>query len=136
MFRQERLNPACGLLVVDEASMMDMFFHLLKAVPAWRNRNSGWRCQQLHNRGPGSMLATLSSRGRVIPWPGPAIFFRQSVESGIICNAHRSMRGQGAYLTWNRTDFLIFILFRSVEAEKAAELIVDLGATISPGVSG
>lgn len=61
-FARNEDNPlACGLLVVDEASMMDtlLFYHLLKAVPMGATVVLVGDVHQLPSVGPGNVLADI-----------------------------------------------------------------------------
>ncbi len=127
-FGKNEDNPlACGLLVVDEASMMDtlLFFHLLKAVPLGATVILVGDVNQLPSVGPGNVLADIIQSG-VIPVARLSHIFRQSAESEIICNAHMINAGKVPDLTWNRDRLSDFYFISQSEPEKAAELIVDL----------
>ena len=62
-FRRTEEQPlACDLLVVDEASMVDVLLmrSLLRAVPDRGRAADRWRCRPAALRGPGQVLATSS----------------------------------------------------------------------------
>jgi exodeoxyribonuclease V alpha subunit len=95
-FSKDELKPlACGLLVVDETSMVDvLLMHaLVRAVP----NNAGLilvgDVDQLPSVGPGTVLQDLIESG-VVPAVRLTEVFRQAADSRIITNAHRIRRGQ------------------------------------------
>lgn len=70
-FARNEDNPlACGLLVVDEASMMDtlLFYHLLKAVPLGATLVLVGDVHQLPSVGPGNVLPTSLPRALFRWW--------------------------------------------------------------------
>jgi exodeoxyribonuclease V alpha subunit len=85
-------NPLdCDLLVVDEASMIDqvLFHHLLKAVPKGSSVIFVGDVDQLPSVGPGNVLKDIIDSG-VCPVVHLNEIYRQSRESMIVVNAHRS----------------------------------------------
>ena len=127
-FARNEDNPlACGLLVVDEASMMDtlLFYHLLKAVPLGATLVLVGDVHQLPSVGPGNVLADIIRSG-VVPVVELTEIFRQSAESEIICNAHLINRGEIPSLESSKDRLSDFYFIHQNDAEKAAELIVDL----------
>lgn len=127
-FGRNEDNPlACGLLVVDEASMMDtlLFYHLLKAVPLGATVILVGDVNQLPSVGPGNVLADIIGSG-AIPVARLNHIFRQSAESEIICNAHLINAGKVPNLTWDKNRLSDFYFISQDEPEKAAEMIVDL----------
>ena len=127
-FARNEDNPlACGLLVVDEASMMDtlLFYHLLKAVPLGATLVLVGDVHQLPSVGPGNVLSDIITSG-VVPVVELTEIFRQSAESEIICNAHLINRGEIPSLESSKERLSDFYFIHQNDAEKAAELIVDL----------
>ena len=127
-FARNEDNPlACGLLVVDEASMMDilLFYHLLKAVPLGATLVLVGDVHQLPSVGPGNVLADIIASGAV-PVVELTEIFRQSAESEIICNAHLINHGQVPSLESSKDRLSDFYFIRQDVPEKAADLIVDL----------
>ncbi|MTJ94203.1 MAG: ATP-dependent RecD-like DNA helicase [Desulfovibrio sp.] len=127
-FARNEDNPlACGLLVVDEASMMDtlLFYHLLKAVPLGATLVLVGDVHQLPSVGPGNVLSDIITSG-VVPVVELTEIFRQSAESEIICNAHLINRGEIPSLESSKDRLSDFYFIHQNDAEKAAELIVDL----------
>ncbi len=127
-FARNEDNPlACGLLVVDEASMMDtlLFYHLLKAVPLGATLVLVGDVHQLPSVGPGNVLSDIITSG-VVPVVELTEIFRQSAESEIICNAHLINKGEIPSLESSKERLSDFYFIHQNDAEKAAELIVDL----------
>jgi exodeoxyribonuclease V alpha subunit len=86
---------ACGLLVVDETSMVDVLLmnFLLRAVPHRSGLVLVGDVDQLPSVGPGTVLHDLIESG-VVPVVRLAEVFRQAANSRIITNAHRIRQGQ------------------------------------------
>lgn len=118
---------ACGLLVIDEASMMDtlLFYHLLKAVPLGATVILVGDIHQLPSVGPGNVLADIIASG-VVSVAELNEIFRQSAESEIICNAHLINKGKLPLLESSQEKLSDFYFIPKDSAEDAADLIVDL----------
>src|ERR1700674_5388367 len=94
-FRRNTENPLdCGLLVIDETSMVDvLLMHaLLKAVPDKAALLVVGDVDQLPSVGPGQVLADIIMSG-AIPVVRLTEVFRQAAASRIIVNAHRINQG-------------------------------------------
>jgi exodeoxyribonuclease V alpha subunit len=90
-FKRGEDNPLdCDLLVVDEASMVDVLLMqaLLKAIPDRAALLVVGDIDQLPSVGPGQVLADIISSGAV-PVVRLTEVFRQAAQSRIITNAHR-----------------------------------------------
>ena len=127
-FARNEDNPlACGLLVVDEASMMDtlLFYHLLKAVPMGATVVLVGDVHQLPSVGPGNVLADIIASGAV-PVVELTEIFRQSAESEIICNAHLINKGQVPSLESSKDRLSDFYFIHQNDPERAADMVVDL----------
>lgn len=85
----------CGLLIVDEASMIDtiLMHHLLKAVPPEATVIFVGDVNQLPSVGAGAVLADMIA-SRVIQVVMLTEIFRQARQSRIIVNAHRINAGK------------------------------------------
>lgn len=121
-------NPlACGLLVVDEASMMDtvLFYYLLKALPLGATLVLVGDVHQLPSVGPGNVLGDIIDSG-VVPVVQLNEIFRQSAESEIICNAHLINKGTMPVLERNAQKLSDFYFIQKDTPDDAAALIVDL----------
>jgi exodeoxyribonuclease V alpha subunit len=93
--RNESNMLACGLLVVDETSMVDvpLMHSLVWALPNRAGLVLVGDVDQLPSVGPGTVLQNLIESG-VVPVVRLTEVFRQAVGSWIITNAHRIRRGQ------------------------------------------
>ena len=93
--RNESNTLACGLLVVDETSMVDvpLMHSLVRAVPNRAGLVLVGDVDQLPSVGPGTVLHDLIESG-VVPVVRLTEVFRQAADSQIITNAHRIRRGQ------------------------------------------
>ena len=95
-FRRTEQRPlACDLLVVDEASMIDVLLMraLLRAVPDHAALLIVGDVDQLPSVGPGQVLADIIGSGAVLVVRLTDVF-RQAAGSRVITNAHRINRGQ------------------------------------------
>ena len=96
-FKRDSDNPLdCDLLVVDEASMVDVMLMqaLMKAVPDNAALLIVGDIDQLPSVGPGQVLADVIASGAV-PVVRLTEVFRQAAASRIIVSAHRI--NQGSY---------------------------------------
>jgi RecD/TraA family predicted helicase len=93
--RNESNTLACGLLVVDETSMVDvpLMHSLVRALPNRTGLVLVGDVDQLPSVGPGTVLGDLIESG-VVPVVRLTEVFRQAADSHIITNAHRIRRGQ------------------------------------------
>ncbi len=94
-FRRDAEHPVdCDLLVVDEASMVDvpLMHALVKAVPDGAALLIVGDIDQLPSVGPGQVLADVIGSGAV-PVVRLTEVFRQAAKSRIIVNAHRINAG-------------------------------------------
>ena len=99
-FKRGDDNPLdCDLLVVDEASMVDVLLMqaLMKAVPDKAAILIVGDIDQLPSVGPGQVLADIISSGAV-PVVRLTEVFRQAAKSQIIVSAHRINDGSGWYV--------------------------------------
>ncbi|MEG2005368.1 MAG: AAA family ATPase, partial [Bilophila sp.] len=121
-------NPlACGLLVVDEASMMDtmLAYHLLKATPLGATVVFVGDIHQLPSVGPGNVLRDLIASG-AMPVVELVEVFRQAAASEIICNAHLINKGEIPHLESSRDRLSDFYFMRQQDPERVVDTIVDL----------
>jgi exodeoxyribonuclease V alpha subunit len=94
-FQKNEKRPLdCGLLVVDEASMIDtiLMHHLVKAVPLTARLILVGDMNQLPSVGAGNVLRDIIDSGAV-PVVTLTEIFRQARESLIVVNAHRIRQG-------------------------------------------
>ena len=100
-FRRTEEHPLeCDLLVVDEASMVDVLLmrSLLRAVPDEAALLIVGDVDQLPSVGPGQVLADIIA-SNLLPVVRLTEVFRQAAGSRVITNAHRINRGQMPELT-------------------------------------
>ncbi len=100
-FKRDETHPlACDLLVLDEASMIDVLLmrSLLRALPEQAALLVVGDVDQLPSVGPGQVLADVIGSG-TIPVVRLTEVFRQAARSRIIVNAHRINHGQMPELT-------------------------------------
>ncbi|MBI0539751.1 ATP-dependent RecD-like DNA helicase [Roseomonas sp. KE2513] len=93
--RTEERPLECGLLVVDETSMVDvpLMRALLRALPDEAALLLVGDVDQLPSVGPGQVLADIIGSG-ALPVVRLTEVFRQAAESQVIVNAHRINSGQ------------------------------------------
>ncbi|MFN2348799.1 MAG: ATP-dependent RecD-like DNA helicase [Thioalkalivibrio sp.] len=95
-FKRNEDNPLhCDLLVVDEASMVDvrLMQALVRAIPDQAALLIVGDIDQLPSVGPGQVLADVI-QSQAIPVVRLTEVFRQAAQSRIITNAHRINQGQ------------------------------------------
>jgi exodeoxyribonuclease V alpha subunit len=124
--RNERHPLSCGLLVVDETSMVDvpLMHSLLRAVPSQAGLILVGDVDQLPSVGPGTALSDLIE-SEVVPTVRLTEVFRQAVNSQIITSAHRIRRGQMPDVREARQDSDFHFVERD-EPEKIAATLVKL----------
>jgi exodeoxyribonuclease V alpha subunit len=126
-------NPLeCDLLVVDEASMVDVMLMqaLIKAVPDKSALLVVGDIDQLPSVGPGQVLADVIASGAV-PVVRLTEVFRQAAQSRIIINAHRINQGSIPDLS-KPGDGSDFYFLQADDPEAAVRLIVELVKTRIP----
>ena len=107
IFMRDETNPLeCDVLVIDELSMVDskLFEGILRAMSDSCRLIMVGDCDQLPSVGAGNVLGDLI-HSRKIPVVQLNEIFRQSMESLIITNAHRIVRGEYPVLTDTTSDF-------------------------------
>jgi exodeoxyribonuclease V alpha subunit len=131
-FRRGEDNPLdCDLLVVDEASMVDVMLMqaLLRAVPGKAALLIVGDIDQLPSVGPGQVLADIISSGAV-PVIRLTEVFRQAARSRIITSAHRINQGLMPDLSPPGTDSDFY--FVPVDDPAAAVSRIELAKTRIP----
>ena len=132
-FKRDGDNPLdCDLLVVDEASMVDVMLMqaLLKAVPDTAALLIVGDIDQLPSVGPGQVLADIIASGAV-PVVRLTEVFRQAALSRIVDNAHKINRGVIPDLSKHEGDS-DFYFVPADDPETAVTRIVDLVKTHIP----
>jgi exodeoxyribonuclease V alpha subunit len=125
LFQRNEENPLeVDIVIVDEASMLDLLLtnHLLKAVNPESHLLLVGDVDQLPSVGAGNVLNDIIDSGRAAVARLTEIF-RQAEGSLIIENAHRINRGEMPLFSKQAVDFF---LFPADDAERAADLVVDL----------
>jgi exodeoxyribonuclease V alpha subunit len=125
-FKRNGENPLeTQLLVIDEASMMDVVLmnQLLKAVPDASAVLIVGDVDQLPSVGPGAVLADLIDSGAV-PTVRLTEIFRQAQSSRIIVNAHRINRGERPLAT-ARGEASDFYLIEAGSPEDLAGKLIE-----------
>jgi exodeoxyribonuclease V alpha subunit len=129
-FKRSDDNPLdCDLLVVDEASMVDVMLMqaLMKAVPDKAALLIVGDIDQLPSVGPGQVLADVISSGAV-PVVRLAEVFRQAAQSRIITSAHHINQGSIPDLSQRSTDS-DFYFVQADDPETAVARIIELVKT-------
>jgi exodeoxyribonuclease V alpha subunit len=127
-FQKDEEDPLkCDLLIVDEASMIDIILmhHLLKAVPAKATLILVGDVNQLPSVGAGNVLRDIIASGAV-PVVELNEIFRQAKESLIIVNAHRINSGQIPPLKSSREKLDDFYFIEQEDPEEVLNTILDL----------
>jgi exodeoxyribonuclease V alpha subunit len=116
----------CGLLVVDETSMVDVLLmsRLLRAIPGDGSLLLVGDVDQLPSVGPGAVLLSLIESG-VVPVVRLTEVFRQAAGSRIITNAHRINEGLMPELAAQASESDFYFVKRN-EPEEIAAVLVDL----------
>ncbi len=125
-----------GVLIVDEASMMDtvMAASLLRAVPSGTALLLVGDVHQLPSVGPGNVLGDIIGSG-VVPVIELHDIFRQARESDIVLNAHRINAGTVPAFGGRGEDSDCFFISRE-RPEAVVELIADLVSRRIPAKRG
>jgi exodeoxyribonuclease V alpha subunit len=136
-FKRGDNNPLdCDLLVVDEASMVDVMLMqaLMKAVPDKAAVLIVGDIDQLPSVGPGQVLADIIASGAV-PVVRLTEVFRQAAQSRIITSAHRINQGFIPDLSPPRTNS-DFYFVQADDPETAVSRIIELVKTRIPSRFG
>ena len=132
-FRRDADHPVdCDLLVVDEASMVDvpLMHALVKAVPDHAALLVVGDIDQLPSVGPGQVLADVIGSGAV-PVVRLTEVFRQAAKSRIIVNAHRI--NEGAVPDLDRPEAVSdFYFVPADDPESAVPRVIELVRTRIP----
>lgn len=129
-FRRGRQRPLeCGLLVVDESSMVDveLMAALLQGLPAEGSLLLIGDADQLPSVGPGQVLRDLIDSG-AIPVARLREIFRQADNSRIVRNAHRVNQGYLPELESARDELSDFYFVPAEDAEDGQRKVVEIVA--------
>lgn len=104
--RNEKNALECDALVIDELSMVDsqLFESVLKALPLGCRLIMVGDSDQLPSVGAGNVLGDLIA-SKKIPVVQLNEIFRQSIQSLIVTNAHRIVKGEQPIITDTKSDF-------------------------------
>lgn len=110
--RNEKNSLECDALVIDELSMVDsqLFESVLKALPLGCRLIMVGDSDQLPSVGAGNVLGDLIASNK-IPVVQLNEIFRQSMQSLIVTNAHRIVKGEQPIINDTKSDF--FFMGRS-----------------------
>ena len=125
VFARDESNPLeCDLLIIDEASMIDVMLMsaLVRALPPDAALLLVGDVDQLPAVGPGQVLSDIIESG-AIPVVRLTEVFRQDAESRIVVSAHAINEGRMPELAHKEGDFFFF---RAADSAAAAERIVEL----------
>jgi exodeoxyribonuclease V alpha subunit len=139
-FQRNEENPLeTDMVIVDEASMLDLLLthHLLKAVQPGSHLLLVGDVDQLPSVGAGNVLKDIIQSG-VAAVVRLTEIFRQAAGSLIIENAHRINRGEMPRFAEAAAGVgpADFFLFPAEDADRAADLVVDLVQNRIPGRFG
>jgi exodeoxyribonuclease V alpha subunit len=134
--RNEESPLACDLLVIDEASMVDVLLmqSLLRAVPDHAALLIVGDIDQLPSVGPGQVLADIIGSAAV-PVVRLTEVFRQAAESNIITSAHQINQGRVPYLGKPEAGS-DFYFVPAEDPEQAVARIVELVRSRIPSAFG
>ncbi|GJQ60195.1 MAG: ATP-dependent RecD-like DNA helicase [Candidatus Scalindua sp. AMX11] len=127
-FQKNERNPLeAGLVVIDEASMVDtiLMYHFMKAVPHESTVILVGDVSQLPSVGAGNILKDMIDSD-VVSTVNLTEIFRQSRQSEIIVNAHSINRGEMPILVSNRDRVRDFYFIEIEEPERIVEKITFL----------
>lgn len=128
-FKHDENDPlGCEVLVVDEASMIDVYllYALVRAVPTGAKVVFVGDIDQLPSVGPGQVLRDLIDSG-VVNVVRLTEIFRQSEASTIVVNAHRINAGKMPVVPDRDDDELVdFYTINAPNPEVAHRQIVEL----------
>lgn len=132
--RNEKNLLDCDALILDELSMVDasLFCSLLTALPLGCRLVMVGDSDQLPSVGAGNVLHDLID-SQVLPVVQLQEVFRQSMESLIVSNAHRIVRGEMPELASRSNDFFFL---PAGNAASVAATIVELCAARLPKTYG
>jgi exodeoxyribonuclease V alpha subunit len=127
-FQKNEESPLeCDLLIVDEASMIDivLMHHLLRAIPPKATFILVGDVNQLPSVGPGSILRDIIASGAVKVVELNEIF-RQAQKSSIIVNAHKINNGIFPSLKPSGQKLDDFYFLEQDDPEEVLRIILEL----------
>jgi len=129
-FQRNDTHPlSCDLLIVDEASMIDvrLMYHLLRAIPPASGLVLVGDAYQLPSVGPGNVLKDIIASD-CLPVVELTDIFRQARSSRIVVNAHHILQGRMPELKHPKPEQPAsdFYFIEQEEPEKVLDLILTL----------
>ena len=127
-FQRNEDNPlACNLLIIDEASMIDIILmkHLLSALPDDIQLILVGDVNQLPSVGPGNILHDIIASG-VVPVIVLDEIFRQARQSAIVMNAHRILDGELPHLDSSREENSDFYFIERNGTREVLDTVLEL----------
>ncbi|KOA18343.1 ATP-dependent RecD-like DNA helicase [Clostridium homopropionicum DSM 5847] len=123
-YRGEETPLQCDVLIVDEASMIDILLmnSLLKAIPMGTRLIIVGDADQLPSVGPGNVLRDLIE-SKCVKVVRLKDIFRQAEESMIVINAHKINNGEMPILNKKNKDFYFL---KAEEQEEILDTLVQL----------
>ncbi len=131
--RNENNALQCSLLIIDEASMIDIYlmYSLIKAVPQTCTVIFVGDINQLPSVGAGNVLRDCIFSEK-IPVVELTQIFRQAEKSDIIKNAHRINQGIVPYLMVDKQQESDFYFVSEADSQKACDIIIELASKRLP----
>lgn len=123
-YRGEETPLQCDVLIVDEASMIDILLmnSLLKAIPMGTRLIIVGDADQLPSVGPGNVLRDLIE-SKCVKVVRLKDIFRQAEESMIVVNAHKINNGEMPILNKKNKDFYFL---KAEEQNEILDILVQL----------
>ena len=123
----ENRTLPCDLLIIDEASMVDILLlhHLLKGVARGTTVIFVGDANQLPSVGPGNVFRDLIVSG-LIPVAELTEIFRQAQESLIVVNAHRINRGEMPLWKAGPENLADFFFIEQDDPQEVLRLILEI----------
>ncbi|MCF8103926.1 MAG: ATP-dependent RecD-like DNA helicase [Desulfohalobiaceae bacterium] len=133
----EESKLKAGLLLVDEASMLDchLFVNLLRALPLTCRLILVGDVNQLPSVGPGNILADLLN-SRTLPSYWLYRIFRQAKQSMIVVNAHRINNGELPLPSPDEPPRADFFWTKLEDSQKVQDMILKTVSRRIPEVYG
>lgn len=125
--RNERRPLTADLVVVDEASMLDILLmhYLLKAIPDHATFILVGDSDQLPSVGPGNVLQDIIG-SRIVPVVRLTEIFRQAQQSRIIVNAHLVRQGRFPLIKQESDRLQDFYFIEKEAPEEAFQILLKL----------
>ena len=122
--KNERNMLNCDALIVDEVSMVDvqLFESVMRALPMGCRLILVGDSHQLPSVGAGNILEDLISSEQ-IPFVALTEIFRQSMESLIVTNAHKIVKGESPELNIKDNDFFFL---PTTNRDAVEQTVIDL----------